>query len=90
MEPTPVTLGAYWRLVRGNPNFRRLWTAQIVSEIGDWFYTIAVYTLLLQLTGKAQSVGLAITLQVLPQATPAGLLPTDPLPLPAFATAPRT
>src|SRR6202142_4123408 len=68
MEPTPVTLGAYWRLVRGNANFRRLWTAQIVSEIGDWFYTIAVYTLLLQLTGKAQSVGLAITLQVLPQA----------------------
>ena len=68
MEPTPVTLAAYGRLVRGNANFRRLWTAQIVSEIGDWFYTIAVYTLLLQLTGKAQSVGLAITLQVLPQA----------------------
>ena len=52
MEPTPVTLGAYWRLVRDNRNFRRLWIAQIVSEIGDWFYTIAVYTLLLQLTGS--------------------------------------
>ena len=68
MKPNPVTLAAYGRLLRDNRNFRRLWTAQIVSEIGDWFYTIAVYTLLLQLTGKAQSVGLAITLQVLPQA----------------------
>nr|ADC35836.1 major facilitator transporter [uncultured bacterium 89] len=67
MVSTPVTLRSYWRLVRGNPNFRRLWLAQIVSEIGDWFYTLAVYTLLLELTGKAQSVGLAVALQVLPQ-----------------------
>jgi predicted MFS family arabinose efflux permease len=40
--------------------------AQIVSEIGDWFYTLAIYTLLLQLTGRASSVGLALVLQVLP------------------------
>ncbi|MBZ5568942.1 MAG: MFS transporter [Acidobacteriia bacterium] len=58
---------AYWRLVRGNRNFRRLWLAQIVSEIGDWFYTVTLYTLLLQFTGRAQSVGLALVLQVLPQ-----------------------
>src|SRR5258708_2964455 len=67
MVSTPVTFRSYWRLVRGNPNFRRLWMAQIVSEIGDWFYTLAVYTLLLELTGRAQSVGLAVALQVLPQ-----------------------
>src|SRR5436305_11863476 len=73
MEPEPehassaVTLSGLARLVRGNPNFRRLWLAQIVSEIGDWFYTLAIYTLLLQLTGKASSVGLALILQVLPQ-----------------------
>jgi len=47
-------------------NFRLLWVAQIVSEIGDWFYIIAIYSLLLQITGKAQSVGLALVLQVLP------------------------
>ena len=41
--------------------------AQIVSEIGDWFYTLAIYTLLLQLTGHAGSVALALVLQVLPQ-----------------------
>ena len=48
-------------------NFRRLWLAQIVSEIGDWFYTLAIYSLLLQLTGRASSVALALVLQVLPQ-----------------------
>ena len=41
--------------------------AQIVSEIGDWFYTLAIYSLLLQLTGRASSVALALVLQVLPQ-----------------------
>ena len=73
MDPQPerpinsITLSAYLRLVRQNRNFRRLWSAQIVSELGDWFYTLAIYSLLLQLTGKASSVALALVLQVLPQ-----------------------
>src|SRR5437588_12674834 len=73
MEPQPehslpsVSLASYWRLVRGNRNFRRLWLSQIVSEIGDWFYTLSIYTLLLQLTGHAGSVALALVLQVIPQ-----------------------
>ncbi len=61
-------LAQYWSLVRGNRNFRLLWTAQIISELGDWFYALSVYDLLLQLTGhKAQAVGLALVFQVLPQ-----------------------
>lgn len=67
LERTSVSLQAYWQLVRQNQNFRRLWLAQIVSEIGDWFYTLAIYTLLLQLTGRASSVAVALVLQVLPQ-----------------------
>src|ERR1700692_3324875 len=73
MEPapelsvTPVSFASYARLLRRNHNFRRLWGAQIVSEIGDWFYTLAIYNLLLQLTGRAGSVALALVLQVLPQ-----------------------
>ncbi len=73
MEPQPergtssITISSYVRLVRSNGNFRRLWLAQIVSEIGDWFYTLSIYTLLLQLTGHAGSVALALVLQVLPQ-----------------------
>src|SRR5207302_1877505 len=62
-----ISLRSYAWLVRTNANFRRLWAAQIVSEIGDWFYTLAIYSLLLQLTGKASSVALALVLQVLPQ-----------------------
>jgi MFS family permease len=73
MEPAPelevsqVSFASYLRLLGGNRNFRRLWSAQIVSEIGDWFYTLAIYNLLLQLTGRAGSVALALVLQVLPQ-----------------------
>jgi predicted MFS family arabinose efflux permease len=60
-------LRTYLRLLRGNRNYRLLWLAQVVSELGDWFYSLAVYNLLLELTGnKAQSVGLAVVLQVLP------------------------
>ena len=62
-----ISLSAYLRLLRHNRNFRRLWMAQIVSEIGDWFYTLAIYNLLLQFTGQARSVALALVLQVLPQ-----------------------
>lgn len=73
MEPEPehgaasISLSSYIRLVRRNRNFRRLWLAQIVSEVGDWFYTLSIYTLLLQFTGHASSVALALVLQVLPQ-----------------------
>jgi len=72
MDPQPevaqtsVSLAAYGRLLRSNRNLRRLWSAQIVSELGDWFYTLAIYTLLLQFTGRASSVALALMLQVLP------------------------
>ncbi len=72
MEPAPeievsrVSFASYARLLGGNRNFRRVWSAQVVSEIGDWFYTLAIYNLLLQLTGRAGSVALALVLQVLP------------------------
>src|SRR5271163_1141816 len=67
LEVNPVSMRSYFRLLGGNRNFRRLWGAQVVSEIGDWFYTLAIYNLLLQLTGRAGSVALALVLQVLPQ-----------------------
>src|SRR6202140_4312505 len=67
LQVIPVSFASYSRLLRGNQNFRRLWSAQVVSEIGDWFYTLAIYNLLLQLTGRASSVALALVLQVLPQ-----------------------
>lgn len=61
------SLSAYVQLLRENRNFRFLWFAQIVSELGDWFYAVAIYSLLLEYTGEARSVGFAVVLQLLPQ-----------------------
>lgn len=62
---TPVHL-RYFSLLRANPNFRRLWLAQLISEIGDWFYSLAVYDLLLALTGSGKAVAWSIIIQTLP------------------------
>src|SRR4029078_8582351 len=59
---------SYYRLLRGNANFRRMWFAEIISEMGDWVYMVSLYALLLEFTGRAESIGLAFALQVLPQA----------------------
>ena len=67
MASPTVSIAGYIRLTRQNPNFRKLWYAQIISEIGDWFYTIAIFSLLLDLTGRAASVAFALVLWVLPQ-----------------------
>jgi MFS family permease len=67
MASSSVSARTYWQLVRSNRNYRRLWCAQIVSETGDWLYTVAIYALLLELTGSAKSIALAVVLQVLPQ-----------------------
>ena len=61
-----MTLSSYWRLLRNNRNFRLLWFAQIVSELGDWFYSVAIFSFLLELTGSAQLVSFAFLMQVLP------------------------
>lgn len=56
----------YFSLLRSNPDFRRLWLAQLVSELGDWFYSLAVYDLLLQTTHSGKAVAWAIIIQLLP------------------------
>jgi MFS family permease len=62
-----MTLASYWHLLRDNRNFRLLWLAQIVSELGDWFYSVAIFSFLLEATGSAQMVSFAFMMQVLPQ-----------------------
>ena len=48
-EPVDVTLPAprvgVVDLVRTEPNFRRLWLSQVVSELGDWFQIVAVVSI---------------------------------------------
>ena len=48
MPPPPISIR---QLLRRNQNFRRLWIAQLVSFLGDWFNTLAVYDLVSELTG---------------------------------------
>jgi MFS family permease len=56
----------YLALLRSNGNFRRLWLAQLVSEMGDWFYLLAIYDLLLVRTHRGEAVGWAIIIGTLP------------------------
>lgn len=44
----------YRALLARNPDFRRLWTGQVVSEIGDWLNNIAVLALAIELAGPAR------------------------------------
>src|ERR1044072_2601848 len=62
MSPTV----GYLELLRGNRGFRYLWLGQVVSQMGDWFDTIAVYTIALQLTGSSRSVALIMVARFLP------------------------
>lgn len=56
----------YSALIRRNRPFRRLWYGQVVSQLGDWFDSIALYALLPQLTGSERSVGILLLAQYLP------------------------
>lgn len=51
----------YRELLARNPDFRRLWTGQLISEIGDWFNNIAVLALCLDLAGHERQ-GLAMAI----------------------------
>lgn len=63
----------YRELVRGNVNFRRLWTGNLISLLGDWFNTIALYTLVTELTGSPLALGAVFITKMLPWALAAPL-----------------
>src|SRR5438067_8974145 len=56
----------YAELLRSNRGFRLLWLGQVVSQMGDWFDTIAVYTIALRLTGSSRSIALIMVARFLP------------------------
>jgi MFS family permease len=60
-----VTSG-YLSLLRRNRNFRLLYIGQTISQLGDWFNTVAIYSLLLELTGSATAVAWMLIVQMLP------------------------
>ena len=34
--------------------------AQVISEVGDWLYAVSLYSLLLEITGRAESIGITL------------------------------
>src|SRR5437773_6664272 len=65
-RPERVQSVRYGELLRANRGFRLLWLGQVVSQMGDWFDTIAVYTIALKLTGSSRSVALIMVARFLP------------------------
>jgi MFS family permease len=49
-----------------NPNYRKYYSGQAVSMVGTWMQAVAQSWLVLQLTGSATMVGLAVAIQTLP------------------------
>jgi MFS family permease len=61
-------LNSYLSLLSGNRNFRLLYIGQTISQLGDWFNAVAVFALLLDLTGSATAVAWMMIVQFLPVA----------------------
>ena len=51
----------YIRLIRGNPDFAKLWAAQLVSLLGDWFNTIVISALIVVYTDGTDYQGIAVS-----------------------------
>lgn len=61
-------MNPYFAVLRTNRNFRLVYIGQTISQLGDWFNAVAVYALLLDLTGSATAVAWMMIMQFLPMA----------------------
>lgn len=55
---------SYLALVRENRDFRKLWIASVISMMGEWFNTIALFFLILEYTGSEFLLGLLFTVRM--------------------------
>jgi MFS family permease len=54
----------YLQLLRSNRNFRSLWLASVISMLGEWFNTIALFFLILEYTGSEFLLGFLFTVRM--------------------------
>jgi MFS family permease len=66
--PLPAGLRGYAVLLKRNPDARKIWMASVVSQLGDWFNTVALLGLLVELTGNPASGNLISLAQIVPVA----------------------
>lgn len=64
-RPTETSI-AYLSLLKQNSAFRNLWYGQVISELGNWVNSIALYALILQLTGSGMAMAAAMMAKLLP------------------------
>lgn len=55
----------YFELLKKNSKFRRFWAANVISMMGEWFNTIALFTLILKYSGSEAMLGLLFTIRML-------------------------
>jgi MFS family permease len=59
-------MNEYISLLRRNANYRNLWLARVVSNLGDWFNLLASATLITQLTGAGTAISYLFLARLLP------------------------
>tara|TARA_B110000444_G_scaffold190471_2_gene180096 strand:- start:6024 stop:7277 length:1254 start_codon:yes stop_codon:yes gene_type:complete len=55
----------YLELLKKNSKFRTFWAAGVISMMGEWFNTIALFTLILKYSGSEAMLGLLFTIRML-------------------------
>ncbi|MDX1420510.1 MAG: MFS transporter [Rubricoccaceae bacterium] len=65
---TAPAQAGYLELLRGNADVRRLWLGTVVSLFGDWFNTLALYHVVLTLSGSELALGAVFVTKLLPLA----------------------
>ena len=67
-DPRPLTLRGALSLLARRPDYRRLWTAEVVSYLGDWLAYVAVSLVALDAGEGLLAVGLVLVAHSLPHA----------------------
>ena len=54
----------YFEFFLSNPKFRRLWAASVISLLGEWFNTIALFFLILEYSGSEFLLGILFSVRM--------------------------
>ena len=55
----------YIEFFSSNPRYRRLWAASVISLLGEWFNTIALFMLILHYSGSEFLLGILFAVRML-------------------------
>ena len=67
-SPLPTGMHGYVALLQRNPNARKVWISQVVSQLGNWFNTVALLGLLVEMTHNPAAGNWISVAQIIPVA----------------------